>query len=166
MSSKVIQGDFLETAEQAKRLQAVLDKYAGIKDSAVAVLEEVQVIYGYLPKQVLTRVSKAINRSEEELYGIGTFYSQFSLFPKGKYNFAVCLGTACYVNDAKAVLDRLITVLGISEGECTDDGKFSITVMRCVGCCGLAPVLTVNEDVYGKMTPKLVDEIVDKYRNL
>lgn len=166
MSQKIIQVEFLETPEQAQKLQEVLAAHKGDKNSAVAVLEEVQEIYGYLPEEVLIKVGKAINRSTEELYGIGTFYSQFSLFPKGKYNFSVCLGTACYVKGSKDILERLKTVLGIKEGECTDDMKFSISVMRCVGCCGLAPVITVNEDVYGKLTPKDIDGIVAKYKNM
>lgn len=166
MSQRIIQVEFIDTPEQAKKLDAVLAKHKGDKNSAVAVMEEVQEIYGYLPEEILKKVSKVINRSTEELYGIGTFYSQFSLYPNGKYNFSVCLGTACYVKGSQDILERLKTVLGIKEGECTDDKKFSISVMRCVGCCGLAPVITVNEDVYGKLTPKDIDGIVDKYKKM
>lgn len=165
MSQKINQGVFKQTDEQKKKLENVLNKYAGHEDGAVAVLEEVQTIYGYLPEEILKQVAVALDKSVEELYSIGTFYSQFSLYPKGKYNFAVCLGTACYVNGSNLVFERLKKVLGIEEGQCSEDGKFSLTAMRCVGCCGLAPVLTVNETVYGKLTEKDVDKIVKEYKD-
>jgi NADP-reducing hydrogenase subunit HndA len=165
MSYKITQGKFVETAEQKQAMDEVLAQYKGHEDAAVTVLEKVQVIYGYLPEQVLARVADALNKSMEDLYSIGTFYSQFSLYPKGKYNFSMCLGTACYVNGAKEVNDKIKELLGIEEGQCTDDGMFSVNPMRCVGCCGLAPVLTVNEEVYGKLTPNDVEGIITKYRN-
>jgi len=165
MSYKINQIKFVETAEQKKAMDEVLAAHAGQNDAAVAVLEEVQNIYGYLPEEVLSRVSISLDKSMEELFSIGTFYSQFSLYPKGKYNFSMCLGTACYVNGAKEVNEKIKELLGIGEGECSADGKFSVNPMRCVGCCGLAPVLTVNEDVYGKLTVKDVEDIVNKYKN-
>lgn len=165
MSYKINQIKFVETAEQKKAMDEILAAHAGQNDAAVAVLEEVQNIYGYLPEEVLSRVSIALDKSMEELFSIGTFYSQFSLYPKGKYNFSMCLGTACYVNGSKEVNEKIKELLGIGEGECSADGKFSVNPMRCVGCCGLAPVLTVNEDVYGKLTVKDVEDIVNKYKN-
>ena len=99
-----------------------------------------------------------------EIYGVVTFYSRFTTEPKGKYNIAVCLGTACYVKGSEAILERFKEKLGIDVGECTEDGIFSLEATRCVGACGLAPVLTVNKDVYGKTTTKMVDEIIEKYR--
>lgn len=166
MSSRIKQAEFKPTQEQTQKLDALLAKYKGISDAAVTVLEEVQQIFGYLPEPVLKRVGLALDRSTEEMYGIGTFYSQFSLYPKGKYNFAVCLGTACYVNGANEILDRVKMQVGVEEGHTTDDGKLSVSAMRCVGCCGLAPVMTVNEEVYGKITPAQVDAIVNKYKKL
>lgn len=165
MGYKITQVKFAETAEQKKAMDQVLAAYKGQNDAAVTVLEKAQGIYGYLPEEVLLRISAALNKSMEELYSIGTFYSQFSLYPKGKYNFSMCLGTACYVNGAKEVNEKIKEILGIHEGQCTSDGMFSVNPMRCVGCCGLAPVLTVNEEVYGKLTPKDVEGIINKYKN-
>ena len=103
---------------------------------------------------------------EAEVYGVATFYSQFSLTKKGKYRINVCLGTACYVKGAQDILDKFKLRLMIDVGECTDDGLFSLEACRCVGACGLAPVVTINGDVYGRMTPEKVDEILDKYESL
>ena len=128
------------------------------------VLQHAQEIYGYLPIEVVTRIANGLDVSVEEVYGVVTFYAQFSLYPKGKYNVAVCLGTACYVKGAGDVMDKLKQVLGINEGEITPDGHFSIEATRCIGCCGLAPVLTVNGEVYGKVTADQVKGIVDKYK--
>lgn len=165
MGYKITQVKFVETAEQRKAMEQVLTAHKGKDDAAVTVLEKAQGIYGYLPEEVLRRVSGALDKSMEELYSIGTFYSQFSLYPKGKYNFSMCLGTACYVNGAKEVNDKIKELLGIHEGQCTADGKFSVNPMRCVGCCGLAPVLTINEEVYGKLTVKDVEGIINKYKS-
>ncbi len=166
MSSRIKQTEFQPTQEQMQKLNALLEKHRGAADAAVTVLEEVQQIFGYLPEPVLKKVGEALGRSTEEMFGIGTFYSQFSLYPKGKYNFAVCMGTACYVNGSNEIFDRLKQKIGVEEGHSTDDGKLSISAMRCVGCCGLAPVMTVNEEVYGKITPAQVDAIVEKYKKL
>ena len=113
--------------------------------------------------EVQKEIARGLDVSLEEVYGVSTFYSQFSLTPKGKYNISVCLGTACYVKGADKVLDRLVTKLGIQPEECTEDGLFSLTACRCIGACGLAPVLTVNEDVYGRLVPEDVDKILAKY---
>lgn len=166
MSSKVNQVKFVETPEQKKEMDAYLAQYQGHDDAAVTLLEKAQTVYGYLPEEILKRISVALDKSMEELYSIGTFYSQFTLFPKGKYNFSVCLGTACYVNGSQEVLQELKKQIGVEENQCTDDGKLSISVCRCIGCCGLAPVMTVNEDVYGKLTAKDIAGIVNKYKNL
>lgn len=122
-----------------------------------------QDIYGYLPIEVQKEIARGLDVSLEEVYGVSTFYSQFSLTPKGKYNISICLGTACYVKGADKVLDRLVAKLGIQPEECTPDGVFSLTACRCIGACGLAPVLTVNEDVYGRLVPEDVDKILAKY---
>ena len=130
------------------------------------VLQHAQEIYGYLPIEIVTRIANGLDVPVEEVYGVVTFYAQFSLYPKGKYNVAVCLGTACYVKGAGDVMDKLKQILGIKEGEITPDGEFSIEATRCIGCCGLAPVLTVNGEVYGKVTPDQVKGIVEKYKAL
>ena len=119
--------------------------------------------YGYLPIEVQTIIAEGLDIPLEEVYGVVTFYAQFSLYPKGQYKVSVCLGTACYVKGSGDIYDRLQQRLGIQGGQCTPDGKFSLEACRCVGACGLAPVMTVNEDVYGKITPDDVDEILAKY---
>ncbi len=109
-------------------------------------------------------VAKGLDIPLEEVYGVATFYSQFSLYPKGKYRISVCMGTACYVKGAGAVHDRLLERLGIQDGGCTPDGKFSLEACRCIGACGLAPVITVNEDVYGRLVADDIDKILANYK--
>ena len=128
------------------------------------VLQKAQEIYGYLPIEVQKMIAAGLNVPLEEVYGVATFYSQFSLYPKGKYKISVCLGTACYVKGSGDVFDRLCKKLGLQSGQCTPDGRFSLDACRCVGACGLAPVLTVNEDVYGKVTVDDVETILAKYQ--
>ena len=154
---------FNGTPEQEAKLKAVIAEKKGIPGSLMAVMQEAQGIYGYLPLEVQKMVAEGMGASVEEVYGIATFYAQFALSPKGKYNISVCLGTACYVKGAQSLIDRLVEVLGIQPGECTADGKFSLEACRCIGACGLAPVLTVNEDVYGRLTDKDIDGILAKY---
>lgn len=163
MQKRISNLPFRDTPEQAKKLDEVI---AGLKGQAGAVmpaLHNAQEIYGYLPIEVQKKIADGLDVPLEEVYGVSTFYSQFSLTPKGKYHVSICLGTACYVKGADKVLDRLVQKLGIQPEECTDDGKFSLTACRCIGACGLAPVLTVNEDVYGRLVPEDVDDIIAKY---
>ena len=127
------------------------------------VLQEAQGIYGYLPEEVQTMIAEGLGISLSEVYGVATFYSQFSLTPKGENRISICLGTACYVKGADKILAAVEEKLGIKSGECTPDGLFSIDSCRCVGACGLAPVMMVNDDVYGKMTPEQVGPILDRY---
>ena len=108
-------------------------------------------------------MAEGLNKPLEEVFGVATFYSQFSLTPKGRYNISICLGTACYVKGAAAVLDKVSAALGIQPEECTADGKFSLTACRCIGACGLAPVMTINDDVYGRLVPEEIDGILAKY---
>ncbi len=156
---------FSGTAEQEAKLKAVIAEKKSIRGSLMAVMQEAQEIYGYLPLEVQQMIAEGMGVSVEEVYGIATFYAQFALSPKGKYNISVCLGTACYVKGAQGLIDRLSEVLGIQPGECTADGKFSLEACRCIGACGLAPVLTVNEDVYGRLTDKDIDGIIAKYND-
>lgn len=155
---------FQSTPEQEARLTAVLEKLRGTQGAVMPALQQAQEIYGYLPIEVQKRVADGLGVPLEEVYGVSTFYSQFTLNPKGKYKVSVCLGTACYVKGAAAVMDKVSEILGIQPEECTEDGKFSLTACRCVGACGLAPVLTVNEDVYGRLTPDEVPGILAKYQ--
>ena len=127
------------------------------------VLQGAQEIYGYLPSEVQKLVSEHLEVPLEEVYGVSTFYSQFSLNPKGKYKISVCLGTACYVKGSGEVFDKLSECLGIKGGECTADGKFSLEACRCIGACGLAPVLTINDDVYGRLVADDILGILEKY---
>ena len=130
----------------------------------IKVLEETQKIYGYLPKGVMNFISKQLAKPISELYSVATFYAEFSLEPKGKFPISVCLGTACYVNGAQEIFDKISLTLGIKEGECTPDGRFSIDQTRCVGCCGMAPVMTIGEDVYGNLKLADVDKILASYK--
>ncbi len=154
---------FKGTPEQEKELKSVIQKHKDQKGALMPVLQEAQEIYGYLPIEVQTMIAEGLDIPLEEVYGVVTFYAQFSLYPKGQYKVSVCLGTACYVKGSGDIYDRLQQRLGIQGGQCTPDGKFSLEACRCVGACGLAPVMTINEDVYGKITPDDVDEILAKY---
>ena len=154
---------FNGTAEQESALLAVIEKYRGVKGSMIPILQQAQDIYGYLPYEVQNAIAEGMNVPFEKVYGVATFYAQFALSPKGKYNISVCLGTACYVKGSGKIYERLQEKLGIGEGECTPDRKFSLMAARCVGACGLAPVMMVNEDVYGRITEKDVDDILAKY---
>ena len=145
-----------------KEMEEILNKYSKQKDSLIAILNEVQEKYGYIPKICQLEISKYLNMPMAEIYGVITFYSRFTTSPKGKYNISVCLGTACFVKGSQSILDRLKERLKISGGQTTPDGKFSIDEVRCVGACGLAPVFMVNDEVYGNATVKMVDEVLDK----
>jgi len=157
---------FKGTRKQYNELIRVIEKYEGEKSALVSIMQEAQVIYGYLPIEVQTIIAENLDIPLEEVYGTATFYSQFSLNPKGKYSVSVCMGTACYVQGAHLILDRLIQLLEIESGERTEDGLFSIDECRCVGACGLAPLLIVNEEVHGRITADDVEGILDKYRNM
>ena len=163
MVKKISKLPFVETPEQAEKLQAAITAAAGNKNMLMSVMQEAQEIYGYLPYEVQCRIAEGLDVPVEKVYGVATFYAQFALSPKGKYNISVCLGTACYVKGSGDVLERLKEKLGIDVGECTADEKFSLEACRCIGACGLAPVLTVNDEVYGRLVPKDVDKILAKY---
>ena len=155
---------FVGTPQQEAELDAVIAKHKESKGALIPVLHEAQEIYGYLPIEVQTMISDKLGVPLAEVYGVVTFYTQFSLYPKGEYKVAVCLGTACYVKGSGDVVEKFKERLGIDVGECTADRKFSLTACRCIGACGLAPVLTVNEEVYGRLVVDDIDGIVEKYR--
>ena len=161
--SKICKIPFTETEEQRKQLEKVIAEYKNTRGAIMLVLQHAQGIYGYLPIEVVKRIAEGLDVSMEEVYGVITFYAQFSLYPKGKYNIAICLGTACYVKGSGDVMEKFKQVLGIKEGEITSDGRYSLEATRCIGCCGLAPVLTVNGEVYGKVTVSQVEGILAKY---
>ena len=154
---------FNGTKEQEAKLMEVIADNKHDKSRLMAVMQEAQGIYGYLPIEVQNMIAEGMEIPLEKIYGVSTFYAQFSLTPKGEYNISVCLGTACYVKGAGEIYDRLQTGLGIGGDECTEDRRFSLTACRCIGACGLAPVLTVNEEVYGRLGAKDVDGIIAKY---
>ena len=155
---------FYGTKSQEAELKAAIKELRTQKGSLMPIMQKAQDIYGYLPEQVQKIIADELQIPMEKIYGIATFYSQFNLYPKGKYQISVCLGTACYVKGAGNILDRVSEVLGIGPGECTEDGLFSLDACRCVGACGLAPVVMVNDDVYGRLSEKDIDKIIAKYR--
>ncbi len=164
MSQKKTVVPFSGTPQQEQQLQQIIQAHQGQGTSALMpVLQQAQDVYGYLPLEVQKMIAVGLDIPLEEIYGVVTFYSQFSLYPKGEYKISVCLGTACYVKGSGDVFDRLVQKLGIQGGECTPDGKFSLEACRCIGACGLAPVLTVNDEVYGRLVPEDVDSILEKY---
>ena len=163
MQKKISSLPFKGTPEQEQKLQAVIAANRQDPSKLMAVMQEAQEIYGYLPMEVQEMIADGMNVPLEKVYGVATFYAQFALSPKGAYNISVCLGTACYVKGSGDIFNRLSEKLGIGADECTEDGRFSLTACRCIGACGLAPVLTVNEDVYGRLTVDDVDGILANY---
>jgi len=164
MLKKLSSIPFNGTPEQEARLKAVIDKYKHDKSQLMTVMQEAQGIYEYLPIEVQNMIAEGMDVPLEKVYGVSTFYAQFSLSPKGSCHISVCLGTACYVKGSGDIYNRLQEILGIGGDECTPDRKFSLTACRCIGACGLAPVLTVNEEVYGRLVVDDVDGIIAKYR--
>ena len=149
--------------EKLVKLQEIIAENKDKQGSLIHVLHEAQLIYGYLPIEVQKIIAEGMNIPLAEVYGVVTFYAQFSLKPKGEYKISVCLGTACYVKGADLVLDKPKESLDIQVGDCTEDGKFSLDACRCIGACGLAPVLTINNDVYGRLVPDDIPGILAKY---
>ena len=162
MSEKVTPA-FQMSKEQEEKVQQVIAKYKDTDGALIPVLHEVQEIIGYLPLEVQQVISKGIGVPVSEIYGVVTFYTQFSVNPKGKYKIGVCLGTACYVKGSGDILEKIKEILGIDVGECTADGKFSLEATRCIGACGLAPVVSINDDVYGRLVVDDIEGIIAKY---
>ena len=156
---------FNGTAEQEAKLNAIIDANKGDTSRLMAVMQGAQEIYGYLPIEVQSKIAEGMKVPLEKVYGVATFYAQFSLAPKGEYHVAVCLGTACYVKGSGDIYNKFQEVLGIAGDECTADRKYSLAASRCIGACGLAPVLTVNEEVYGRLTVNDVPRILEKYKD-
>jgi NADH:ubiquinone oxidoreductase subunit E len=154
---------FNGTAEQEARLHEVIAEHKGQPGAAMPVLQEAQAIYGYLPEEVQIIIADSLEIPLTEVYGIASFYSQFAMNPKGLYKVSVCMGTACYVKGAGEILDRVSKRLGCEPDSITDDGRFSLDATRCIGACGLAPIMTINDDVYGRLSPDDIDDILAKY---
>ena len=164
MVKKISKIPFKGTPEQEVELKKVIEANLGDPGAVMPVLQQAQDIYGYLPIEVQKIIADGLGMPLEEVYGVATFYSQFSLSPKGEYDISVCLGTACYVKGAQKILDSLSEQLGIGADECTADGKFSLSACRCIGACGLAPVMTINDEVYGRLETSDVEGILKQYK--
>ena len=154
---------FKGTEEQEKKLKEIIAAHKDMQGALMPVLQQAQEVYGYLPIEVQKMIAEGLSMPLEKVYGVVTFYAQFSLNPKGQYRIGVCLGTACYVKGSGAILERIQEKLGIEPGGITPDGRFSLDATRCIGACGLAPVMTVNDDVYGRLVPDDVEGILAKY---
>lgn len=165
MANKICKIPFSGTKEQEQELLELIVKLKDQPGALMPILQGAQSIYGYLPIEVMETISLETNIPLEEIYGVATFYSQFTLTPKGQYKVSVCMGTACYVKGSGDVLDRLVQRLGIKSGECTEDGRFSLEACRCIGACGLAPVITINDEVYGRLVADDIDTILAKYKD-
>lgn len=165
MAKKIATIPFKGTAEQEQELRAAIDALRDDPGCLMPIMQKAQEIYGYLPIEVQTLIAEELNVPLEKVFGVATFYAQFTMSPKGKYRISVCLGTACYVKGSGVVMEKLEQTLGIESGEITQDGKFSLDDCRCVGACGLAPVVTINDDVYGRLTgsTKEIEDILAKY---
>lgn len=154
---------FSGTKEQEMELKEAIAQLKDTKGCLMPIMQKAQEIYGYLPIEVQTMIADELHIPLEKVYGVVTFYAQFALNPKGRYKISVCLGTACYVKGSGDIFNKLQELLGIDSGECTPDGKFSLEACRCIGACGLAPVMTVNDDVYGRLTVDELSGILNKY---
>jgi NADH-quinone oxidoreductase subunit E/NADP-reducing hydrogenase subunit HndA len=154
---------FSASPEQMRSLEQVIAAHKGQPGATMPVLQEAQEIFGYLPEEVQLVIAEGLGLSLSEVYGVVSFYAQFSLNPKGKTQIAVCMGTACYVKNAGVILEKIEKIIGCKAGSVTDDGKYSIDATRCIGACGLAPVLTINGDVYGRLQLEDVDDMLKKY---
>ena len=164
MKKKMTTIPFNGTQAQKEALDAVIAELRGTDGCLMPIMQKAQDIYGYLPIEVQRQIAFGLDIPLSEVYGVATFYSQFLLNPKGEHPVSVCLGTACYVKGSGKLMEELQKVLGIEAGEITSDCKFSLDATRCIGACGLAPVMTVGEDVYGRLTVKDIEGIIAKYR--
>ena len=165
MSSQVKQCKCKKETDQEKyaRIAEVIDEYKDREGSLIQILHMAQGIYGYLPLELQQFIADRLGKPLSEVYGVTTFYSFFSTKPRGENTIRVCLGTACYVRGGKKIVERLKEILGIGVGDTTQDGKFTLEVMRCIGACGLAPAITINDKVYKQVNPDKLQEIIEKH---
>ena len=153
-----------EEQEKFDQLQAVIDEQKGKKGNVMSVMQKAQEIFGYLPKDVQVFIAEGLNVPLTEIYGVATFYTQFALEAKGKYQIGVCMGTACYVRGSQKVLDALVKELDVEIGRTTRDGLFTLEATRCLGCCGLAPVMMIGDEVFGRLTEDKIPGIIQEFR--
>ncbi|MCY6371454.1 NADH-quinone oxidoreductase subunit NuoE [Clostridium ganghwense] len=156
--------DCNERDERLEKTQQIIEEHKEVKGALIPILHQIQELYGYLPEEALHLVSKELKISMSEIYGVATFYSLFTLEPKGKHVIRVCMGTACYVKGSQSIVEKLNSILGIEVGKTTKDGKFTLEAARCLGSCGLAPVMMIDDRVYGKVTPDDVIKILEEYK--
>ncbi len=147
----------------SEEFYSILEEYQGEKGALIPVLQRVQNLLGYLPEDAMREIGEILDIDYSEIYGVATFYAQFHLNPRGKYVIKVCRGTACHVRGSKKILERLQDELQIGPGQTTEDEKFTLETVNCIGACGLAPVMMINEDTYGRLTPDQVKDILEKY---
>lgn len=164
MKKKISDIKFKGTKEQEKQLKQEINILKQEKNPLIMILHKAEDIYGYLPYEIMELISKELKVSINEVYSVATFYTSFHLSMSGKYKIGICLGTACYIKGNDKVLQELEKLLGIKDGECTKDGKFSIDTTRCLGCCGMAPVISINDDIYGNVKVNELKSILDKYK--
>lgn len=150
--------------EGLQKVQQIIEKHKEVKGALIPVMHEIQELYGYLPQEALQLVSKELNISMSEIHGVATFYSLFTLQPKGEHIIRVCMGTACYVKGSQSIIDKLNLELGVEVGKTTKNGRFTLEAARCLGSCGLAPVMMIDDRVYGKVTPDDVIKILEEYK--
>jgi len=153
------------TQEMHAKLEKVIERNRGQRGAVMMTLQQAQDIYGHVPKDVQIKIAEGLGVTLSEVYGVVTFYSQFSLDPSGEYIIGVCMGTACYVQNAQEILDKVVSEIDTAVGKTSADGLFTIRDTRCLGCCGLAPVMMINEDVYGRLSSKEIPDILKKYKN-
>ena len=165
MTKKLTTVEFRGTKEQEAKLIEIIDAHKDERGAMMPILQQAQEVYGYLPVEVMRIIAERTGKPLEEIFGIATFYSQFSLNPKGEVAVAICLGTACYVKGSGDLLDEISKELDLPNGSTSKDGKYSLEASRCIGACGLAPVLTINGDVYGRLTTKDIADILAKYKD-
>ncbi|KNF07283.1 iron hydrogenase HydA [Gottschalkia purinilytica] len=158
--------DWEDNKENIKKLNGIIEDHKDKKGALMSVLHEAQDLFGYLPIEVQRIISEGLKVPLAEVYGVITFYSQFTLIPRGKYQIGICLGTACYVRGAQELVDKVKKDLSIEVGGTTSDRKFSLQATRCIGACGLAPVMSVNDEVYGRLKAEDIPEILEKYKNM
>ena len=166
MEVNKLQNEFVQSREKEfSELKEYIDSIKNSQGILMQTLQKAQDLFGYLPLEVQKFISEETNIPLADIYGVVTFYTQFTIEEKGRHKVGVCLGTACYVKGSQEVMDKLVEELGINVGQTTEDKLFTLEATRCLGCCGLAPVMTVDEDVYGNMDPKKVPEVIAKYKN-
>lgn len=151
------------TPEETQKIKKIVSEHKNMQGSLIPILHEVQEYYGYLPYEVQKLIAEELDIPVSEVYGVVSFYTRFKMTPVGKYKISVCLGTACYVKGADKIIDEIKNEIKIEEGQTSADKLYTLEATRCIGACGLAPVMTVNEDVYGKVEPGQVKEIIAKY---